>query len=136
METLNVGDTGPDWTLPALTRTDLVRYAGASGDLNPMHHDDEIARSMGLPSVFAHGMLTAGILSTYLVRWLGVGSLRKFKVRFRERVWPGDTLTCHATVTAVHEPEAGGGEALVDLDLSVLRQDGSVALSGTATAAV
>lgn len=127
------GDAAPPWEVPQITRTHLVRYAGASGDMNPMHHDDEIARGAGQPSVFAHGMLTAGILSSYLVRWLGVGSLRSFKVRFRERVWPGDTLTCMATVTGLR-PEGDG--TLVDLDCAVLREDGSLAVQGWATAAL
>jgi len=133
---VKVGDTGPEWTVPTLTRTHLVRYAGASGDMNPIHHDDELARAIGQPGVFAHGMLTAGILSTYLERWLGVGSLRRFRVRFKERVWPGDDLMCKATVTAVHPAADGDGGELVDLDLAVLRQDGSVAIAGSATATV
>lgn len=128
---LEVGDKGPDWSSPPVTRTDLVRYAGASGDMNPVHHDDTVAQAVGNPSVFAHGMFTAGVLSSYLVNWLGVGSLRSFKVRFRDKVFPGDILCCNAEVTAVDEVD---GSRVARISCSVTRQDGSVAIEGTATA--
>ena len=57
------GDTGPEFT-HELSRTDLVMYAGASGDFNPMHHDEVKAKDSGLPSVFGHGMFTACLLYT------------------------------------------------------------------------
>ncbi|MCC7076269.1 MAG: hypothetical protein IT198_04010 [Acidimicrobiia bacterium] len=129
---LTVGTRGPDWSSDPLTRTDFVRYAGASGDMNPVHHDDTIAQAIGNPSVFAHGMLTAGLLSSYLVDWLGVGTLRSFKVRFREKVLPADVLTCQAEVTDV---AAGNDGKVATIACSVVREDGSVAIEGTATAA-
>lgn len=128
---LTAGTRGPDWSSDPVTRTDLVRYAGASGDMNPVHHDDTIAQAIGNPSVFAHGMFTAGLLSSYLVDWLGVGALRSFKVRFREKVLPGDVLTCQAEVGDVTTAEGG---AVATIACSVLRPDGSVAIEGTATA--
>ncbi len=82
-----------------LTRTDFVRYQGASGDFNPIHHDEEYAKSAGFPTVFSVGMLQAGILATYVTDWLGAANVRRFGVQFREQVWPGDTLTCSGTVT-------------------------------------
>lgn len=75
-----------------MTRTDFVRYAGASGDFNPIHHDDGFATAAGYPSVFGHGLLTAGLLSTFVVEWLGRAALRRFAVRYRDQVWPGDVL--------------------------------------------
>lgn len=128
---IETGASGPDWDVPEVTRTNLVRYAGASGDMNPMHHDDTLAQSVGFPSVFAHGMFTAGVLSTYLERWLGTGSLRSYKVRFKTRVWPGDKLTCAAHVTGVRDVD---GERVVDIEAQVTRQDDSVAVQAWASA--
>ena len=130
---LAVGAEAPPLTVENLTRTMFVRYAGASGDFNPMHHDDTIATQVGNPSVFGHGMLTAGLMARVVKDWLGPESIRRFQVRFAKQVWPGETLTFTATVTAVH-PEGDGG--LVDLELAAKNTDGEVKLTGTATAAV
>jgi acyl dehydratase len=113
-----------------LTRTDFVAYQGASGDLNPIHHDEGFARAAGFPTVFSPGMLQAGILGGYLTRWLGAANVRRLRVRFREQAWPGDVLTYSATVTALREQD---GQRLVDLDLLVTRQTGGVHLTGEAT---
>jgi acyl dehydratase len=113
-----------------LTRTDFVRYQGASGDLNPIHHDEEFARAAGFPTVFAVGMLQAGILGTYVTDWLGAANLRRFTVQFREQAWPGDVLTYTATVSALREE---AGHQLVDLALLVTRQTGGAHLRGEAT---
>jgi acyl dehydratase len=133
-EDVNEGDRGPEWSTPEpLKRTDFVRYAGASGDFNPMHHDDEFAQAVGYPSVFGHGMLTAGILSHYVTDWLGAGNLRRFRTRFSGQVYPGDKLSFGATVTKTYED---GAERRVDCDLAVTNQNGDVVLSGSATAAL
>jgi acyl dehydratase len=130
-DALQVGDEAPPLVTDPLTRTNFVRYAGASGDFNPMHHDDTIATSIGNPSVFGHGMLTAGLMARVVKDWFGPTALRRFAVRFSKQVWPGDTLTCTATVTA---KRAEAGEQLVDLTCQVTNQDGVEVLSGTATA--
>ncbi len=130
---LSVGDEAPPVVLENISRTNFVRYAGASGDFNPMHHDDTVATSVGNPSVFGHGMLTAGLMGRVLTDWFGPTALRKFQVRFSKQVWPGETLTCSATVTAIDDR---GDEGLVDVDCEVANQDGEVKLTGTATAAV
>ena len=124
-----VGDTAPPLVVENLTRTNFVRYAGASGDFNPMHHDDTIAAQVGNPSVFGHGMLTAGLMARVVKDWLGPEALRRIQVRFAKQVWPGETLTFTATVTAVHDDT-------VDLDLQAANAEGEVKLTGTATAAV
>ena len=118
---------------PALTRTMFVKYAGASGDFNPMHHDDTIASQVGNPSVFGHGMLTMGLAARVVKDWFGPEAIRKFQVRFAKQVWPGDVLTCTAKVTGKREEN---GEQVVDLDVSVVNQDGIQAITGSATAAV
>jgi len=131
---LSVGDEAPPLVVEDLSRTHFVRYAGASGDFNPMHHDDTVATSVGNPSVFGHGMLTAGLMAKLLKDWFGPTALRRYQVRFSKQVWPGETLTCTAKVTDLREGEAG--EGLVDVECQVANQDGEVKLTGTATAAV
>jgi len=133
VDSLEVGTEAPPFTDAPLTRTDFVRYQGASGDMNPIHHDDGFAKSAGFPSVFAVGMLQAGVLATYVTDWLGAAGVRRFKVQFREQAWPGDVLTYRATVVGRREE---AGERLVDLELSVVRQTGGVHLKGWATVAV
>jgi peroxisomal enoyl-CoA hydratase 2 len=132
-EDLEEGDDGPEYRVEDLTRTMFVKYAGASGDFNPMHHDDTVATKVGYPSVFGHGMFSAGVLSHYLTDWLGVGNLRAYGVRFKGQVYPGDTLRFGAKVTRKYKEE---DEARVDCQLSVTNQKDEVVLTGTATAAL
>jgi acyl dehydratase len=114
-----------------LTRTDFVRYQGASGDFNPIHHDDEFAQSAGYPTAFSVGMLQAGILATFATDWLGPRNVRKFGVQFREQVWPGDRLVCSGKVVGRDE-----SARTVDLELVVTRVGGGAAIKGNATFAV
>ena len=131
---LTEGTKGPRREVGPLTRTDFVRYQGASGDFNPIHHDEDFAKSAGFPTVFSVGMLQAGILGCYCTDWLGAENVRRFSVQFREQVWPGDHLVCEATVTRRFEE---AGERRVDLDLVVTRQEsGGAAIKGQATFAV
>ena len=88
-------------TFGPISRTDIVRYAGAGGDFNPIHHDEIFARSAGYPTVFAHGLLTAGVLSTFVAGWIGLANLRRFSVRYVDQVWPGDTLVARGEVISV-----------------------------------
>jgi acyl dehydratase len=125
-----VGDIVPARTFGPITRTDIVRYAGASGDFNPIHHDEGFAQHAGFPTVFSIGMLQAGLLATCAAEWLGPKNVRRFAVRFREQVWPGDELTCTGTVTKV-EPTPSG--SVIELDLVCTRQTGGIAISGSAT---
>lgn len=129
---VNVGDTGPEVTFPPITITDIVRYAGASGDFTPLHHDPEYARKAGYKDVFAMGMMTAGYLTKLIGDWFGPENIRRYKVRFTGQVYPGDVLTCRGRVTAKREE---GGEKLIEAELTVQLQDGSTVLTGTATAA-
>ena len=131
-DAVSVGETR-SLEFPKLTRTMFVKYAGASGDFNPMHHDDTIATQVGNPSVFGHGMLSMGLAARVLKDWFGAESLRRLQVRFAKQVWPGDVLTCTAVVIGKREDS---GEHLVDLDLTVANQDGVTAITGSATAAV
>jgi 3-hydroxybutyryl-CoA dehydratase len=123
------GDEGPAFSVGPLTRTDIVRYAGASGDFNPIHHDETFALAAGLPSVMAHGMLSAGVLGSFVTRWFGPGSVRRYRVRFRERVWPGDVLRAQGKVVRVEDDRA-------TLELSLVRQDGVAVVTGSAEVAL
>ncbi len=131
---LKVGQTHEEVVVHDLSRTQIVQYAGASGDYNPLHSDEVFATKVaGYPSVFAHGMLTMGLTGTMLTNWVGDGRLTKFGVRFVSQVFPGDTLTAKATVKEIREE---GGQKLVDLDLETVNQDGKAVVTGSATARV
>ena len=131
---LKVGDTHAAQVVDNLTRTQIVQYAGASGDYNPIHTDEVYTTKVaGYPSVFAHGMLTMGLTGTMLTNYVGDGRLTKFGVRFTKQVWPGDSLTAKATVEAIREE---GGQRFVDLQLSTVNQNGEEVLSGYASARI
>ena len=124
---LSAGDAGPAISHP-LTRTDLVMFAGASGDFNPMHHDETAAQQAGLPSVFGHGMFTAGLLATAITDYVGIGNLKSYRVRFTKQTWPGEVLTTHITV---REKRAGNE---VVLDCAVVNEHGETKIRGEAVA--
>jgi acyl dehydratase len=85
-----------------IARADIARYAGASGDFNPIHIDEDYARAAGAPTVFAMGMLPAGYLAHALSDWIGgPHNLRRYRVRFTTRVWLGDELVCSGRVTSI-----------------------------------
>jgi acyl dehydratase len=131
-EDVNEGDEAPVVS-HELTRTDLVMYAGASGDFNPMHHDEVKAKEAGLPSVFGHGMFSMGLLGRAVNDWVGVGNLRNFRVRFTKQTWPGEQLTSKIVVTAKRKDD---GDNLVDLDVSLTNENGEVKVAGSAIAAL
>ena len=125
------GSALPARTFGPVSRTDIVAYQGAGGDFNPIHHDEEFARAAGLPTVISVGMLQAGYLATYCADLFGPENVREFRVRFRDRVWPGDVLNCAGSVAEV-EDDPGGGRKRISLDLTVEREPGDVVVSGTA----
>jgi acyl dehydratase len=115
-----------------LTRTQIVQYAGASGDFNPLHTDEPFARDVaGYPGVFAHGMLTMGMTGRALTDWVGDGRLLEFGVRFVKQVWPGDTLTATVTVESVRSED---DPPVSELSVVTVNQDGATVLTGTAIA--
>ncbi|WP_433598230.1 MaoC/PaaZ C-terminal domain-containing protein [Nocardia sp. CA-135953] len=115
------------------TRTDIVRYQGASGDFNPVHHDDEFAKAGGMPGAFSVGMLQAGYLGTYCAELFGPESVRLFSVRFSEQVWPGDVLVCAGRVEKTSESD---GERQLELALTLSREGGGVAVTAAVVVAV
>src|SRR5689334_14882919 len=127
---LVVGHVHEETVVEDLRRTQIVMYAGASGDYNPLHTDEVFATKVaGYPTVFAHGMLTMAMTGRMLTDWVGDGRLTRYGVRFVSQVWPGDTLTATATVTEVKDN-------LVELTVSTRNQNGDEVLSGYATARI
>lgn len=125
------GLESPPLLVGPITRTDFVRFAGASGDMNPNHHDEIYAVRSGNDRVFAMGMLQAGYLGHLLTDWLGDGALRRFRVRFAAQVHPGDVLTCKGRITKVTQD---GGTTRVECDAWVENQDGRKVITGSAEA--
>ena len=124
---LSVGDVYEEVSVDDLSRTQIVMYAGASGDFQPLHSDETYAKARGFTGTFAHGMLTMGLAGKALTNYAGAGQLTRYKARFQSQVWPGDTLTTRVTVTAIHDDSA-------DLELVTTNQNGDPVLTGTATA--
>lgn len=125
---LKVGDSRTEVIVDDLSRTQLVMYAGASGDYNPLHTDDKFTTEIAkYPSVFAHGMLTMGMTGRVVTDWVGDGRITKYGVRFAKQVWPGDSLTTTVTVTAI----AGD---IADFSVSTRNQDGDEVVVGYAAA--
>lgn len=120
----------PPLVVGPLTRTDFVRYQGASGDMNPLHHDETFARKAGYDAPLAVGMFNAGLLATYATDWLGAEAVRRFRIRFVEQAWPGDVLTCAGEVIREYEQD---GEPRVEVELTCTRQNGVVAVRAWAT---
>ena len=113
-----------------VTRTDFVRYQGASGDMNPVHHDEPFAKGAGFDAPLGVGMFHAGVLSTFAAHWLGPANVRRTKVRWKSPVFPGDTLTFSGAVAKKYEDEDG---RKVDVELQCTNQHGKVAVQGWMT---
>src|SRR5271169_3032142 len=127
---VKVGDEAPVIT-HKLTRTDLVKYAGASGDFNPMHHDEVGAKAAGQPSVFGHGMFSMGLLGSALTDFVGVGNVTRYQVRFARQTWPDEVLSTRIVVTGKREED---GESLVDMAVTLSNAEGEDKVVGEATA--
>jgi len=130
--TIKVGDTYSEVVVDNLSRTQIVQYAGASGDYNPIHTDEIWATQVaGYPTVFAHGMLTMGLTGKAVTNFVGDGRLTNYGVRFVRQVWPGDTLTTAIEVSAVR---AEGADTVADVTITTTNQNGEAVLTGSATA--
>ena len=129
---IKVGDSYSELIVEDLTRTQIVQYAGASGDYNPVHSDEKFVTEVaGYPTVFAHGMLTMGMTGRMITNYVGAGRLTYYGVRFVNQVWPGDTLTARAEIAGIREED---GETLVDLTISTTNQVENFVLTGNASA--
>jgi acyl dehydratase len=130
---IQVGDAIPALVKPALDRVQIAMFAGATGDFNPIHIDDQAAQANKLPGIIAHGMLSMAFLGQLLTNWVPQKALRRFSTRFTAMAFPGDIITCRGVVKAKIEEN---GETLVDLDLSAVNQKGEQTLAGHARIAL
>jgi acyl dehydratase len=116
-----------------LKRTQIVMYAGASGDFHPMHSDETYAKAMGMPGTFAHGMLTMGVTARAITDLAGDGVLADYGARFTGQVWPGDTLTARVTLEGTTRH---GADLLARLAVTTVNQRGETVLDGRAHAQI
>ena len=124
--------------IPALvkqpTTRQLVMWAGASGDYNPIHYDADFARGRGLPGVIVHGQLVGSFLGQLITGWMGEGGvLRKFGCSYKGMNYPGETITCKG---AVSKKYTEGGQHLVKLSLWAENTSGEKTVTGTAVIAI
>jgi acyl dehydratase len=131
-EAVKVGDELPPLVKPPVDRTQIARYAGASGDFNPLYVDEHLARNAGFPSALAPGMLAMGFIGELVVDWLRGARLRRYTARFVKIVWPGDVLTCRGRV--VDRRFEGGGVYTIDLEVWAENHRGELVLKGLVTA--
>ena len=113
----------------AVTRTAIVRYQGAAGDFNPVHHDDEAAQRSGNHGAFTVGMLPAAMLGTLVQEAFANTELRSIRTRFLTQTWPGDTPTLAVRFA---EARSVGGRLRISVEVSCVRQDRSPAIAGSA----
>jgi acyl dehydratase len=128
-EAVRVGEELPALTKTPVDRVQLARYAGASGDFNPVHVDETYAKSLGMPSVYAPGMLIMGFLGQLVSDWARGAQLRRYSVKFSKIVWPGDTVVCKGRVM---ERWGDEGRYYAELDLWAENQKGELVLRGGA----
>ncbi len=125
------GDALPDLVKDPISRTQLVKYAGASGDFNSIHYDDEAARAGGLDGVIAHGMLSMGFLGQFVENTFGAGSYKRLEVRFQGMVKLGEVITCRGVVTQVTQEN---GREYATCDIEAVDSGGRVVTRGEAQA--
>ncbi len=130
VDDVKVGDELPPLVKGPIQQIQLTRYAGASGDFNPIHQDDEFARAAGMGGVFAHGMLSMGFVGQVVTDWAGPAAVRKLSVRFAGLVRLKDTITCRGRVLAKSSKDA---THLVDLEVWAENQKGEKVVTGKAT---
>lgn len=129
-EQIEVGDEPLEKTIGPVSRTDIVRYQGASGDMNPVHHDEPFAKGAGFDAPLGVGMYPAGAMHAWLAGWLGPERVRRARTRWKAAYFPGDTLTFTARVSDKREEE---GTRFVDVEALCTKQDGTVTMQGWAT---
>jgi acyl dehydratase len=132
-EDVQVGDEIPKLVKAPVTHLQLVRYAGASGDFNPLHTDPKIGELIGTGGIIAHGMLIMGFLGQMLSDYVGPAALRKFGVRFKGMTHLEDVITCSGTITEKYERD---GVAYIAGKTQAADQNGDVKATGTFVAAV
>jgi acyl dehydratase len=132
-EDVQVGDDIPKLVKSPVSHLQLVRYAGASGDFNPLHTDPKIGEAIGIGGIIAHGMLIMGFVGQMLSDYVGPAALRKFGVRFKGMTRIDDVITCTGTISEKYEVD---GEARIAGKVQAVDQDGDVKVTGTFVAAL
>lgn len=132
-EDVNQGDELPRITKGPITRTHLVKYAGASGDFNPLHHDEIFAQQAGMPSVFAHGMLSMGYLGQVVTDWAGNEAIKRLYTRFVAITWPGDVITCKGRIARKYQEKE---KNYAECELWAENQKGERTVAGLAVVAL
>ena len=132
-EDVQIGDELPALVKGPIQQIQLTRYAGASGDFNPIHQDPEFAQAAGMGGVFAHGMLSMGFVAQAVTDWAGAGTVRKIGVRFAALVRLKDTVTCRGRIVATSR---NNGVNAVELEIWAENQKGDKVVTGKATVAV
>lgn len=132
-EDVTVGDELPALVKGPIQQIQLTRYAGASGDFNPIHQDPEFAQAAGMGGVFAHGMLSMGFVAQAVTDWAGAGTVRKIGVRFAALVRLKDTVTCRGRVVATAQKN---GANVVELEIWADNQKGDTVVTGKASVAL
>jgi acyl dehydratase len=127
---IEIGDELPPLVKPPIQQIQLTRYAGASGDFNPVHQDTEFATAAGMGGVFAHGMLSMGFVAQAVTDWAGAGTVRKIGVRFAALVRLKDVVTCRGRVLSTSTKD---GVNLVELEVWADNQRGEKIVTGRAT---
>ncbi|PKN18468.1 MAG: hypothetical protein CVU71_13320 [Deltaproteobacteria bacterium HGW-Deltaproteobacteria-6] len=143
-DAIKVGDAIPVYTSAPITRTQLVRYAGASGDFNPLHHDDSFIRAIGMDTVIAHGMFIMGIAGEAITSWIDNKYLKKFSVHFMSMTLPVnlddfEQTKDRATITVsgkVIEKYEENGEKRIRCDIIAQDAQGSRKLTGSFVASL
>lgn len=127
-EKISIGDEMPVLTKEAISEIQLVKYAGASGDFNPLHFMDSFGRAAGQGGVIAHGMLVMGMVGQAITDWIPNRSLKKLKVRFVNVSRPGDVISVHGKVTGKRVEE---GRGIITCSVEARDRGGQVKVSGT-----
>ncbi len=132
-EDVEIGTELPQLVKEPVTHLQLVRYAGASGDFNPLHTDPKIGEAIGTGGIIAHGMLIMGFVGQLVSDYVGPEALRSFGVRFKGMTRLNDVITCSGSITKKYEEN---GEALIAGKVQAVDQQGDVKVTGTFVAAL
>ncbi|MGV3619766.1 MAG: MaoC/PaaZ C-terminal domain-containing protein [Archangium sp.] len=129
-ENIRIGDELPAMAKQPIDRVQLARYAGATGDYNPVHVDEVAARAAGMPSVVAPNTIGMGFLSQLVGDWARGAQVKRLSCRFSRMLWPGDVLVCKGRVADRHGQE---GKYFLELDVWAENQKGELAIRGNVT---
>jgi len=132
-EDINVGDEMPELVKGPLQKLQHVMYAGASGDFNPLHTDDDFAKAVGLDGVIVHGMLIMGFVGQAITQWIPRKYFKKFGVRFAGMTKPGNTITVKGNVV---DKLVEGSENIIRCEVLAQDENGDIKITGHFEAAL